>query len=328
MRERLGHPARGLAPENRAPVRLAAEIARGQRPRKRNRRTERDAHPAASRYQRIGAARSAGAHHGATTATGSTCSRITGPFASTPRPIPAASQRIPVRFSPRAARRTPIIAAIVHSSSSRSNISSVTNAANSSVPNSVQTAWSAGSRSSGQSRCASRADQRQRSQRAQRRDQARPPVVDAEQRPADVDQPEQQRRLVAVGLAVDVGHEEIAAQPHLPGDARVARLVYRPQRSQPHRRNGEHGPAARNTSEPAIARDPLHQPRCTPLESACSSSASSTRRRASSRGGTCDTARCRSRQRPGRTATAMPMRQTAPTSTPLPASANTSVCGT
>ena len=56
-------------------------------------------------------------------------------------------------------------------------------------------------------------------QAEQRGHQSGPPVVDAEGPPSELDQPEQQRGLVAVGLAVELRHQDFALDPHLPGDA-------------------------------------------------------------------------------------------------------------
>ena len=58
-------------------------------------------------------------------------------------------------------------------------------------------------------------------------EQARPDIADPADRPAEVDQPEQQRHLVAVRLAVAVRNEELTTVPHLPGDAERARRVER-----------------------------------------------------------------------------------------------------
>ena len=53
----------------------------------------------------------------------------------------------------------------------------------------------------------------------------RPPVVHPENGPACVEYPEEQRRLVVIGVSVQIGYEEVAAGEHLPGHAEVARLV-------------------------------------------------------------------------------------------------------
>ena len=60
-----------------------------------------------------------------------------------------------------------------------------------------------------------------------RADEARGPNRKAEQRPACVDEPEQQRRLVRVGLEVERWQGPAAGGAHFPGDRQVARLVDR-----------------------------------------------------------------------------------------------------
>lgn len=73
---------------------------------------------------------------------------------------------------------------------------------------------------------------RGRPQRAgphQRRQQPRPAGADARCPPARLQQPEQQRRLVRIGLAIQHRQQPVAALPHLPGHGGVAGLVHRQQ---------------------------------------------------------------------------------------------------
>src|SRR5689334_15397451 len=95
-------------------------------------------------------------------------------------------------------------------------------------------------------------EQRHRGKRKERSDEARPPLIHPEYAPAEVHQPEKQRRLVAVGLAIHPGDEEIAAPPHLPGDRGVARLVHGPERAQPQRGDCERRPAGQKERKRAV----------------------------------------------------------------------------
>ena len=71
----------------------------------------------------------------------------------------------------------------------------------------------------------------QRDDTRQRPDETRPDFADAEQLPAACHEPEEQRRLVAVGPAVQVRHQPVVALQHLERDGRIARLVDRHQRT-------------------------------------------------------------------------------------------------
>ena len=67
--------------------------------------------------------------------------------------------------------------------------------------------------------------QKHTGRRKQGRNQPRPPFIDTKNGPTGLIHPDHQRRLVAVGCPVLERHQKIAAQPHLPGHADVARLV-------------------------------------------------------------------------------------------------------
>ncbi len=67
---------------------------------------------------------------------------------------------------------------------------------------------------------------------------ARPCVADAEHEPPAVDQPEQQRRFLAVGFAVDVRHQPLAVAPHVPGHRQGAGGI---QRHRPVREDRQQG---------------------------------------------------------------------------------------
>ena len=78
--------------------------------------------------------------------------------------------------------------------------------------------------------------QQHRRRPCDRSDQTPAQFGDAGDRPDKVDDPEQQRRLVAVDFAVQMRHDFRAAVPHLPGDGQIARLVHWQQRAQQHKR--------------------------------------------------------------------------------------------
>jgi hypothetical protein len=60
--------------------------------------------------------------------------------------------------------------------------------------------------------------------------------VHAGEKPTEVDQPEQQRRLVRIRCTVEVRDEEFAGRAHFPRDGEIARLVDRQRRQQEHDR--------------------------------------------------------------------------------------------
>ncbi len=78
-----------------------------------------------------------------------------------------------------------------------------------------------------------------RNESGERRDEPRPGLGHAEYRPAEMDEPEQQRRLVAVRIAVQGRDDEISVAPHLPGDRKITQLVGRKRRPQ-RQRHGHH----------------------------------------------------------------------------------------
>ena len=79
--------------------------------------------------------------------------------------------------------------------------------------------------------------QREARSRTHQGHHARGPRVHAGEQPAEVDQPEQHRRLVRIGRAVEMRHEELATVAHFPCDREIARLVDRNRRQQEHQRH-------------------------------------------------------------------------------------------
>ena len=74
--------------------------------------------------------------------------------------------------------------------------------------------------------------QRHRRHREGRRDQPRAQRRDTAHQPDQIDQPEQQRRLLRIERPVQMRHQRRSALIHLPGGGDVARLVDRRQRAQ------------------------------------------------------------------------------------------------
>ncbi len=95
---------------------------------------------------------------------------------------------------------------------------------------------------------------RQTSQREERRDETAPDLADPADRPAQLDQPEQQRRLVVIGLAIAVGNQEVAARPHLPRHREITRLIDRHQRSQGQADDDDHQPQQAGAQQRATQR--------------------------------------------------------------------------
>jgi len=72
--------------------------------------------------------------------------------------------------------------------------------------------------------------------------------------------PEQKRRLVAVGLPIQVGNQEIAALPHLPGDRQIARFVHGQEWAHRNRNRNHHRPQNgqdQDKGEPTYRHGPL-----------------------------------------------------------------------
>ena len=185
------------------------------------------------RYQRRHGGGSARIHQGASRAGGSRCSSATGPLANSAPPRPSASSTKP----PLPAPGLPGAHQAEQAQGDEEGDHHVEHQRRREVDEerAGQQDERRHARHLGPLRPQPSAEpvgQHQRAGGEQRRDQPRPPFVDAEHRPAGVHQPEQQRRLVVIGLAIAEGHEEVAAHPHLPGHAGIACLVDRQQRAQ------------------------------------------------------------------------------------------------
>ena len=65
-------------------------------------------------------------------------------------------------------------------------------------------------------------------------------LTDAGESPDGVDQPEQQRGFVAIGFAMEVRNQIVAAKVSLPGDSHITRFIHRQQRTANQHRSCQH----------------------------------------------------------------------------------------
>ena len=181
-------------------------------------------------------------HQGPASATGNTWSRITGPLARIPRPIPRPARaqarappppcrrrRAPARAGRRGCRRPAADRTAGRWRGRRTGRSP-----------GGPTRPGAPGRAAPAEQATEGDGQHQGAGQTEGGHEPRPPVDHAEERPAGVDQPEQQRRLVGVGHAVQVGYQEVPGAPHLPRHREIPGLVDRNRRPGHQGHRGEH----------------------------------------------------------------------------------------